>query len=254
MEQHPHSRRHARIRRSGRLLRRLREADQGGWRHRRADPRHRPHRPHRLQRAGQPAQQPHTRMVTLDSITRRDAAGDFFGEENVPIQAITMGVASILDARRSLPDGVRRAQGWHRVQGRRATADRGDLGELPSGTPGRDGGSRRGRGRGTDRDQAAVGGRAVRLDAGTDPQGRRQPRADGEEGIAEAQRRRFPRTPPLRTPPREGTGARRSAKGFPRPHGDDHALPGRPRRDRQHTVPLAATDRTVAPVTRPRRS
>jgi glucosamine-6-phosphate deaminase len=42
----------------------------------------------------------HTRMVTLDSITRRDAASGFFGEENVPIQAITMGVATILDARR----------------------------------------------------------------------------------------------------------------------------------------------------------
>jgi glucosamine-6-phosphate deaminase len=39
-------------------------------------------------------------MVTLDSITRRDAASGFFGEENVPNQAITMGVASILDARR----------------------------------------------------------------------------------------------------------------------------------------------------------
>lgn len=42
----------------------------------------------------------HTRMVTLDSITRRDAASGFFGEENVPNQALTMGVASILDARR----------------------------------------------------------------------------------------------------------------------------------------------------------
>ncbi len=41
-----------------------------------------------------------TRSVTLDSITRRDAAPGFFGEENVPAQAITMGVASILDARR----------------------------------------------------------------------------------------------------------------------------------------------------------
>lgn len=41
-----------------------------------------------------------TRLVTLDSITRRDAAPGFFGEENVPAQAITMGVASILDARR----------------------------------------------------------------------------------------------------------------------------------------------------------
>ncbi len=41
-----------------------------------------------------------TRMVILDRVTRRDAAGGFFGEENVPNQAVTMGVASILDARR----------------------------------------------------------------------------------------------------------------------------------------------------------
>ncbi len=40
-----------------------------------------------------------TRLVTLDTITRRDAAGDFFGEENVPREAITMGVATILEAR-----------------------------------------------------------------------------------------------------------------------------------------------------------
>ncbi|HET7321232.1 MAG TPA: glucosamine-6-phosphate deaminase, partial [Longimicrobiaceae bacterium] len=40
-----------------------------------------------------------TRMVALDTITRRDAAADFFGEDNVPVEAITMGVASILDAK-----------------------------------------------------------------------------------------------------------------------------------------------------------
>ncbi len=40
-----------------------------------------------------------TRIVALDTITRRDAAADFFGEENVPVEAITMGVATILDAR-----------------------------------------------------------------------------------------------------------------------------------------------------------
>jgi glucosamine-6-phosphate deaminase len=39
-----------------------------------------------------------TRLVTLDAITRRDAAADFFGEEFVPREAITMGVATILDA------------------------------------------------------------------------------------------------------------------------------------------------------------
>ncbi len=40
-----------------------------------------------------------THLVFLDSITRADAASDFFGEENVPLEAITMGVASIMDAR-----------------------------------------------------------------------------------------------------------------------------------------------------------
>ncbi len=40
-----------------------------------------------------------TRMVTLDAVTRRDAAADFFGEDYVPREAVTMGVASILDAR-----------------------------------------------------------------------------------------------------------------------------------------------------------
>src|SRR5206468_5327320 len=41
-----------------------------------------------------------TRLVTLDPVTRRDAAGDFFGEENVPQQALTMGVGTILEARK----------------------------------------------------------------------------------------------------------------------------------------------------------
>ncbi len=41
-----------------------------------------------------------TRLITLDRVTRLDAASDFFGEANVPRRAITMGVGSILDARR----------------------------------------------------------------------------------------------------------------------------------------------------------
>lgn len=41
-----------------------------------------------------------TRLVTLDSLTRRDAARDFLGEENVPRHAITMGVGTILAARK----------------------------------------------------------------------------------------------------------------------------------------------------------
>src|SRR5690242_17212680 len=40
-----------------------------------------------------------TRLVTLDLVTRKDAAADFFGEENVPREALTMGVATILEAR-----------------------------------------------------------------------------------------------------------------------------------------------------------
>ena len=40
-----------------------------------------------------------TRVVELDRITRKDAAGDFFGEEHVPRSAITMGVGTILEAR-----------------------------------------------------------------------------------------------------------------------------------------------------------
>jgi len=40
-----------------------------------------------------------TRLITLDPLTRRDAAADFFGEEHVPREAITMGVATILAAR-----------------------------------------------------------------------------------------------------------------------------------------------------------
>ena len=40
-----------------------------------------------------------TRRIYLDTVTRSDASADFFGEENVPPQAITMGVATILEAR-----------------------------------------------------------------------------------------------------------------------------------------------------------
>ena len=39
-----------------------------------------------------------TRLIHLDNVTRKDAAADFFGEENVPKEAVTMGVATIMDA------------------------------------------------------------------------------------------------------------------------------------------------------------
>jgi len=40
-----------------------------------------------------------TRMITLDRVTRQDAAADFMGVANVPRSAITMGVGTILKAR-----------------------------------------------------------------------------------------------------------------------------------------------------------
>ncbi len=40
-----------------------------------------------------------TRLITLDQVTRTDAASDFFGAENVPRRAITMGVGTILEAK-----------------------------------------------------------------------------------------------------------------------------------------------------------
>tara|TARA_R110000787_G_scaffold86285_12_gene184152 strand:- start:29830 stop:31767 length:1938 start_codon:yes stop_codon:yes gene_type:complete len=41
-----------------------------------------------------------TRIINLDHVTRLDAASDFFTEENVPTKAITMGINSILKAKK----------------------------------------------------------------------------------------------------------------------------------------------------------
>ncbi len=41
-----------------------------------------------------------TRMITLDQVTRIDAASDFFSEANVPKKAITMGVGTILKSKK----------------------------------------------------------------------------------------------------------------------------------------------------------
>ncbi|MFT5524720.1 MAG: glucosamine-6-phosphate deaminase [Pirellulaceae bacterium] len=41
-----------------------------------------------------------TRLCVLDPVTRRAAASDFFGEDNVPTHAMTMGLATILSARK----------------------------------------------------------------------------------------------------------------------------------------------------------
>jgi glucosamine-6-phosphate deaminase len=41
-----------------------------------------------------------TRLITLDELTRADAAAAFFGEEHVPRRAITMGVGTIMKAKK----------------------------------------------------------------------------------------------------------------------------------------------------------
>lgn len=41
-----------------------------------------------------------TRLISLDYVTIADAASDFYGEEHVPTRAITMGVSTILKAKR----------------------------------------------------------------------------------------------------------------------------------------------------------
>jgi len=53
-----------------------------------------------------------TRRINLDTVTRRDAAADFFGVDNVPRQALTMGVGTILEARQI----VLIATGEHKAQ------------------------------------------------------------------------------------------------------------------------------------------
>jgi glucosamine-6-phosphate deaminase len=53
-----------------------------------------------------------TRLITLDRMTRIDAASDFFGEEHVPRRAITMGVGTILAAR----EIVMMAYGEHKAK------------------------------------------------------------------------------------------------------------------------------------------
>ena len=62
-----------------------------------------------------------TRMITLDRVTRLDAASDFFGEENVPRRAITMGVGTILDAKTGDHARLRRS-GRRRSSRRRSKA------------------------------------------------------------------------------------------------------------------------------------
>jgi len=65
------------------------------------------------------ARRSRTRLVTLDPVTRRDAAEDFGGEEHTPRYAITMGIRTILEARRI----VLMAWGQHKAEIVRAAVE-----------------------------------------------------------------------------------------------------------------------------------
>ena len=85
-----------------------------------------------------------TRLITLDRVTRSDAASDFFGEENVPRRAITMGVGTILGARQI----IMLAFGEHKApivaQGGRRRNHADDRRQLLAGASQRAGRARRG--------------------------------------------------------------------------------------------------------------
>ncbi len=68
-----------------------------------------------------------TRLCMLDPVTRKAAASDFFNEDNVPVQAITMGLATILDARKIML----LALGEHKAQIIRTAAE----GPVSEGVP-----------------------------------------------------------------------------------------------------------------------
>jgi glucosamine-6-phosphate deaminase len=69
-----------------------------------------------------------TRVITLDHITRGDAAPDWQGLHHVPSRAITMGIRTILEARRI----ILMATGEHKAAIIRATVEGGINEEVPA--------------------------------------------------------------------------------------------------------------------------
>ena len=67
-----------------------------------------------------------TRLITLDEITRKDASSSFFGDENVPREAITMGVGTILEAK----EIILMATGEHKAVPIRRTVELEDPNKL----------------------------------------------------------------------------------------------------------------------------
>ena len=119
-----------------------------------------------------------TRLITLDRVTRRDAASDFFGEENVPTRAITMGVGTILECPQDRADGVRRRQGGDCRPGRRRRHLDDRRRELLARAPQRAVRARRSRRRPSDPSPRTVVGGPVEWNEADGPQGRDLARAE----------------------------------------------------------------------------
>jgi glucosamine-6-phosphate deaminase len=74
------------------------------------------------------ARRSRTRLVTLDPLTRRDAADDFGGDEHMPRYAVTLGVRTILEARRV----VLMAWGQHKAPIVRAALEGPAVAQVPA--------------------------------------------------------------------------------------------------------------------------
>ncbi len=134
-----------------------------------------------------------TRMVTLDPVTRGDAASDFFGEENVPHQALTMGVNTILEARKIVIMGF----GEHKAPIVQRAVE-GDMSETTTASflqkSSRRHLSARSSGRRPPDARAdALGGRLGQLDAGAHSPSRHLAQSQGRQGPAQDIRQRLPR-------------------------------------------------------------
>jgi glucosamine-6-phosphate deaminase len=69
-----------------------------------------------------------TRLCLLDPVTRVDTASDFYGEENVPTHAVTIGLGTILEARKILL----LALGEHKAKIIRETCEGGVTERVPA--------------------------------------------------------------------------------------------------------------------------
>ena len=109
-------------------------AIRAGRRHRPATAGHRPQRAHRLQRARSAPPTAAPALATLDPVTRRDAASDFFGEENVPHAGHHDGPGHDFRRPQDRADRARRAQGRHHSRGGRRPELAARAGLLPART------------------------------------------------------------------------------------------------------------------------